>query len=121
MSKLTTKRCIPCEGGIDPLTPDQVRELLGQLDAWQVNEASTVISRDFKFENFHQTMAFVNAVAWMAHCEDHHPDMEVGYGHCHVSYTTHAIGGLSENDLICAAKVDAILAESIVDAPSCGI
>ena len=66
------------------------------------------IERTFTFADFHATMAFVNAVAWMAHREDHHPDLTVGYNRCRVEYSTHAIGGLSENDFICAAKVDAL-------------
>jgi pterin-4a-carbinolamine dehydratase len=66
------------------------------------------LERTWKFTDFHRTMAFVNAVAWIAHVEDHHPDLEVGYNRCRMRYTTHAIGGLSENDFICAAKVDAL-------------
>ena len=121
MSDLIRKRCVPCEGGVDPQTPEQCRELLGTLDSWQIDETSRVISRDYKFDNFYQTMAFVNALAWMAHYEDHHPDLEVGYGHCLVTYTTHAIDGLSENDFICAAKVDHLLAESQQAPPACNL
>ena len=66
------------------------------------------LEKTFRFPDFHRTMAFVNAVAWLAHREDHHPDMNVGYNRCRVDYATHAIGGLSENDFICAAKVDAL-------------
>lgn len=80
--------------------------LLGQLKGWQL--AGGVITKTYAFTNYYQTMAFVNAVAWMAHREDHHPDMTVGYNKCRVDYSTHAIGGLSENDFICAAKVDAL-------------
>ncbi|EGQ63942.1 pterin-4-alpha-carbinolamine dehydratase, partial [Acidithiobacillus sp. GGI-221] len=64
---------------------------------------------EFRFKNFYETMAFVNAVAWISHREDHHPDLELGYNRCVVHYSTHAIGGLSENDFICAARVDALL------------
>jgi 4a-hydroxytetrahydrobiopterin dehydratase len=67
------------------------------------------IYRDFEFKNYYKTMAFVNAVAWIAHQENHHPDLFVGYNRCRVQYTTHAIAGLSENDFICAAKVDALI------------
>jgi 4a-hydroxytetrahydrobiopterin dehydratase len=67
------------------------------------------IRREFRFKNFYETMAFVNAVAWISHREDHHPDLELGYNRCVVHYSTHAISGLSENDFICAARVDALL------------
>lgn len=108
---LTDKKCLPCEGGVDPLTEVQVQTHMQSLhEDWIVNQAHNEIMRDFGFENYYQTMAFVNAIAFLAHKEDHHPDLEVGYNHCMVRYSTHAIGGLSENDFICAAKVDAILA-----------
>ena len=67
-----------------------------------------IISKTYSFENYYQTIAFVNAVAWMTHREDHHPDLTVNYNSCRVAYTTHDLGGLSENDFICAAKVDAL-------------
>ena len=81
--------------------------LLKQLDGWM--QYDTLIGKTYEFKNYYQTMAFVNAVAWLSHREDHHPEMTVGYNKCHVEYTTHAISGLSENDFICAAKVDALL------------
>jgi 4a-hydroxytetrahydrobiopterin dehydratase len=105
---LQAKHCVPCEGGVPALTKESVENMLKQLDAWTVNPESTVITRHFTFKNFYKTMAFVNAVAWVANQENHHPDMEVGYNYCIVRYTTHAISGLSENDFICAAKVDAL-------------
>jgi 4a-hydroxytetrahydrobiopterin dehydratase len=110
MTELAAKRCIPCEGGTPRIEPDRARDMLSQLDGWALNGAATELSHDFKFRNYYETMAFVNAVAFMAHQEDHHPDMEVGWGHCLVRYTTHAIAGLSENDFICAAKIDTLLA-----------
>lgn len=103
---LNDKHCKPCEGGVPPLTQDEARALLGQLDNWELGDNR--ISKNFEFKNYYQVMAFVNAVAWMTHREDHHPDMAVGYNQCRVEYSTHAIGGLSENDFICAAKVDAL-------------
>ena len=103
---LTNKNCKPCEGGVPALTPAEAKNLLTQLDAWELND--NVISKTFAFKNYYQVIAFVNAVAWMTHREDHHPDMTVGYSKCRVEYSTHAIGGLSENDFICAAKVDAL-------------
>lgn len=110
---LTDRHCKPCEGGVAPLNAEQAGELLTSLHSdWSVDENGTEISRSFRFKNYYQTMAFVNALAWVAHAEDHHPDLEVGYNRCRVRYSTHAIGGLSENDFICAAKIDALLPET---------
>lgn len=107
---LTSKHCKPCEGDIAPLDREQAQALLGDLHGdWSLDESGKEISHTFKFKNYYQTMAFVNALAWVAHAEDHHPDIEVGYNRCHVRFSTHAIGGLSENDFICAAKLDALL------------
>jgi 4a-hydroxytetrahydrobiopterin dehydratase len=109
MSELTAKKCQPCEGGIDPLTREQAQTFMQQLHAdWRLSDDGKSLHREWKFRNFFHTMSFVNAVAHIANAEDHHPDLEVGYGVCKVKYTTHAINGLSENDFICAAKVDAI-------------
>ena len=109
MSDLTQKRCVPCEGGVEPLSRAEAESLLKQLDpAWQHAEDGKSIHREYKFRNFYRTMSFVNAVAHIANSEDHHPDLEIGYGYCRVKFNTHAIGGLSENDFICAAKVDAL-------------
>jgi 4a-hydroxytetrahydrobiopterin dehydratase len=109
MADLTSRTCKPCEGGIPALSPDEVRQLLTGIGGWQLDGDGRRIGRTFRFRNYYETMAFVNAVAWMAHRENHHPDLEVGFDRCLVSYTTHAISGLSENDFICAAKVNRIL------------
>lgn len=109
MSDLSQQHCLPCEGGVKPLDKAEATTMLSQLQEWQLNGDSTEISRTFKFGNFHETMAFVNALAWVAHSEDHHPDLEVGYSRCFVRYSTHAIGGLSTNDFICAARIDKLL------------
>ncbi len=103
---LTNKQCKPCEGGVPPLPQDEITAMMKQLDGWAQHGSS--IGKTFEFKNYYQTMAFVNAVAWLSHREDHHPDLNVGYNKCRVEYSTHAIGGLSENDFICAAKVDAL-------------
>jgi 4a-hydroxytetrahydrobiopterin dehydratase len=108
---LANRRCKPCEGGT-PLDAAAARNLLGGLEGWQLDEKAAQIHRRFDFKNFHETMAFVNAVAWVAHQEDHHPDLAVGYNRCTVRYSTHAVKGLSENDFICAAKIDALLRRS---------
>jgi 4a-hydroxytetrahydrobiopterin dehydratase len=107
MDDLATRKCKPCEGGVPPLTEPQAREMLGQLKGWILEDGKLV--KLYAFQNHYQTMAFVNALAWISHREDHHPDLSVGYNQCQVAYWTHAIGGLSENDFICAAKCDALL------------
>jgi len=107
MSELSGKRCVPCEGGVAPLSAPESAALLAQLHGdWKVAADSKSIRRSYRFKDFYRTMGFVNAVAYIANVEDHHPDLEVGYNYCHVTFATHAIGGLSENDFICAAKVD---------------
>ncbi len=107
LSNLATKQCKPCAAGTPALSQDQVNSLIKQLDGWTLYDR--LIGKTFEFKNYYHTMAFVNAVAWLSHREDHHPEMTVGYNKCHVEYTTHALNGLSENDFICAAKVDALL------------
>ena len=109
MTDLAGRRCKPCQGG-QPLEMARAREILEQLDdGWKLDESGKEIRRSFEFKNFHETMAFVNALAWIAHHEDHHPDLLVGYRRCVVRFSTHALDGLSENDFICAAKVDALV------------
>lgn len=105
---LAVKTCKPCEGGTPPMADEEVTALLRKLDQWE--RAGNEIARTFHFKNYHWTMAFVNAIAWVSHKENHHPNLEVGFNTCRVRYTTHAIGGLSENDFICAAKVDLLWA-----------
>lgn len=79
---------------------------------WSLAEDRKSIRRTFQFKNYYQTIAFVNALAWVAHGQDHHPDLAVGYKRCVVTYSTHSVGGLSENDFICAARIDALVAGS---------
>jgi 4a-hydroxytetrahydrobiopterin dehydratase len=106
MNELAQKRCKPCEGGVAPLTAAQTGPMLKGVPGWALEGKQ--ITRTYTFRNYHETMAFVNATAWISHREDHHPDLLVGYNQCTVKYWTHAIGGLSENDFICAAKLDAL-------------
>jgi 4a-hydroxytetrahydrobiopterin dehydratase len=108
MIDLTSMHCKPCEGG-SPLPTDRTRELLAAVPGWTLEGGGKEIRRVFEFRNYYETMAFVNAIAWIAHREDHHPDLQVGYKTCGVRYSTHAVGGLSENDFICAAKVSALV------------
>ena len=110
LDELRSMSCTPLKGAEHALSVGEVGELVGVLAGWSLSDDGKTLSKDFGFKNFHRTMAFVNALAWIAHREDHHPDMEVGYGHCLVRYTTHDVGGLSRNDFICAAKADALVA-----------
>ena len=104
MSDLTAKTCVPCEGGVRPMTAEEAGKLLGQLhDDWSLNDDATEIRRDFSFKGFYRTMGFVNAVAWVANMENHHPDLEVGWGHCLLRFSTNSISGLSVKEFICAA------------------
>lgn len=106
MTNLTSIRCVGCEGGIPALTSEEIAGLLPQLKDWQVSDDSKWITKRFSFKDFYHTMAFVNAVAWIANQENHHPDMEVGYNYCLIKFMTHAVKGLTQNDFICAAKID---------------
>ena len=112
MPQLLEQHCAPVAKGSAALAAKSCAGLLAQIPEWQLNTDNTAISREFHFKNFHHTMAFVNALAWIAHQEDHHPDMEVGYNRCMVKFSTHSIGGLSMNDFICAAKINQLVANS---------
>ena len=109
MKELKNRHCEPCEGGACPLDASISMHHLEQLPDWQLTSDGSAITRTFKFKNFSATMSFINAVAYIAEQQDHHPDFSAGYGSCEVRYTTHAIGGLSENDFICAAKINELL------------
>jgi 4a-hydroxytetrahydrobiopterin dehydratase len=110
-SDLSSKHCESCEGIGSALNESQIKNLMPQLhDKWQVGEDSLTITRAFSFKNFYETMSFVNAIAWIANVENHHPDLEVGYNYCNIKFTTHALNGLSHNDFICAAKIDDLVA-----------
>ena len=112
MEDLAERRCRPCEGGVEPLDIDAASALLGSIDrGWSLSDDGHSICRVFDFPAFSRTIAFVNAVAWVATIEGHHPRLEVEYGRCSVCYTTNAIGGLSDNDFICAAKIDRLAEE----------
>ena len=113
MTDLADRKCAPCEGGVEPLSSTAASELLATLNpAWQMSDDGRSISRHFDFPAFGRTIAFVNAVAWVATVEGHHPELLVRYGSCDVSYSTNAIGGLSDNDFICAAKIDRLAADT---------
>ena len=109
MDTLSTGHCVPCEGGQPPLSPAQIQHHLLQLPEWVLNKAQTAISRRFEFKGFQKTVSFINALSWIVNQENHHPTLTAGYDYCEVTFTTHAIKGLSKNDFICAAKIDALL------------
>jgi 4a-hydroxytetrahydrobiopterin dehydratase len=110
-AELAEMHCRPRRGAEQALSVGEINELAALLPEWALSDDRKAISRSVRFKNFHETMAFVNALAWIAHAEDHHPDMEVGYGHCLMRFSTHDVGGLSLNDFICAARVDRLLGD----------
>jgi 4a-hydroxytetrahydrobiopterin dehydratase len=106
MTPLKNRHCMPLGQG-DALADADIRARLAEAPGWRLAEGA--IEKRFDFADYHRTMAFVNAVAWIAHAEDHHPDLAVSYDRCTVRFNTHSVGGISINDFICAAKVDALL------------
>lgn len=108
MTDLAARECKSYPKGAPALGPEQAKELLREIPQWSISPSGAAISREFRFKDFHQTMAFVNALAWIAHQTDHHPDLEVGYNRCKVVFSTHSIGGLSDNDFICAARINSL-------------
>lgn len=110
MSDLKEKHCESCEGIGEALNQEQIQNLMPQLhDGWSVIDNHRKITRHFEFNNFYETMAFVNAIAWIANTENHHPDIQCGYNYCEVVFMTHALSGLTHNDFICAAKIDDLI------------
>jgi 4a-hydroxytetrahydrobiopterin dehydratase len=111
MSKIMTKdlsqlKCEACHGASPALSEQDITDHLAQTPDWSLDPHSSSIQRNFKFKNYFRTIAFVNAIAWIAHQQGHHPDLKVSYNQCTVQFTTHAINGLSKNDFICAAKIN---------------
>ena len=106
---LTNKSCVPCEGGVPTLSREEAQNFLKDVPDWNLSDDNNSISRRFEFKGFYKCMAFINAMAWVANSENHHPDFSAGYNYCEVTFTTHAIDGLSENDFICAAKLNALM------------
>lgn len=106
---LASQHCRPLKGPEHAMADVKANELLTGLAGWSI--AGGEIVKDFRFSDFHRTIGFVNAIAWMANREDHHPDLEVGYAHCRVRFSTHDVGGLSLNDFICAAKTETLFSD----------
>lgn len=104
---LSEKKCVPCEGGVEKLSAEGIKQLLENIPNWQIAEGMKLV-REYKFKNFKQALNFVNKVGDIAEAEGHHPDIELGWGFARIYLYTHAIGGLHENDFILAAKVDAL-------------
>lgn len=104
MPPLKEQACRHVSGA--PLQDAEMAPLLAEVPLWEVGEGA--LQREFRFDDFHRTMAFVNLLAWVAHQQDHHPDVHFGYNRCTVRWSTHSVGGLSLNDFICAARLDAL-------------
>ena len=110
MARLAARHCTTLKKATKPIREAVAQSLLKQLDpAWQLSRNNKIIQRIFRFNDFQQTIGFVNAVAWIANHEDHHPDLKVAYNRCEVSYTSHVARGLTANDFICAAKIDLLI------------
>ncbi|HXX39802.1 MAG TPA: 4a-hydroxytetrahydrobiopterin dehydratase [bacterium] len=107
MTSLADHKCIPCRGGVPPLTPEQSAPLLGQLDGWQI-EAGKKLVKSYRLQNFVEAVDFVNAIAPVAEHEGHHPDLYVRWGEVRVYLWTHKIDGLTESDFFMAAKIDRV-------------
>jgi 4a-hydroxytetrahydrobiopterin dehydratase len=109
---LEAKQCVPCRGGIPPLSRSEAERLLSETPGWSLNDAATAIERTFRSKDFAAALAFVNRVGALAEAEDHHPDITFGWGYCRVLFQTHKIKGLHENDFIMAAKVNRLATEA---------
>ena len=108
MSELADRQCVPCRGGVPPLTGEQISPLLDQLDGWDAIEQHH-LEKSYRFKNYSEALAFVNRLSEVAENEGHHPDICFGWGQVQVKIWTHKIDGLTESDFILAAKVDQVL------------
>jgi len=104
--KLTQKTCVPCKGGIPPLTRQEAERMLCETPGWGLKDGTAKIEKQFKFKDFISALEFVNRVGALAESEGHHPDIVFGWGYCKIVFFTHKINGLHENDFIMAAKVN---------------
>ncbi len=105
MNDLASRECVPCRGGVPPLGRQEIKKLLKELNGWEVVEQHH-LRKSFEFENFRESLSFVNRVGELAESAGHHPDIFFGWGHAEVSIWTHKIDGLTESDFILAAKID---------------
>lgn len=106
---LSSRQCVPCEGGVAPMNRAEAKAMMKGLEGWQISEDGKMISRRFEFRGFFRTMSFINAMAWVVNEQGHHPDFSAGYNYCEVGFSTHAADGLTENDFICASRVNDLL------------
>ena len=106
MKDFALRQCRPLPEGTPPIPAPEVETLLRDFPGWTMCQGT--ISKSFAFPDYHHTIAFVNAVAWIAQQQDHHPELNVFYDHCRVSFNTHSIGGISEKDFICAARIEGL-------------
>jgi 4a-hydroxytetrahydrobiopterin dehydratase len=112
MNDLASKKCIPCEGGTPPMARAKALKLLGEISGWGLVDGRILkISKKYKFKNFLEALAFVNMVGEIAESEGHHPNVCFTWGKVEIALWTHAVGGLSKNDFILAAKIDKLLQE----------
>lgn len=109
MEDIKNLKCKPCENYGKALDSVEANNWLQKIPEWKLDFDENTINRRFKFKDFYRTMEFVNAVAWIANQQNHHPTIRIGYNYCQISFTTHALNGLSPNDFICALKVDELL------------
>jgi 4a-hydroxytetrahydrobiopterin dehydratase len=109
MATLLERRSRELPAGTPALSAAEVARLLPEVPGWELSADGKRIAKTYEFQNFHETMEFVNALAWVVHKEDHHPDLEVSYKRCRIVFWTHTVSGVSENDFICAAKIDALV------------
>lgn len=108
MEDLVSKKCVACEGGVAPMTKEESHQYMSQVLGWELSAENTTLIKEYKFKDFKEAMAFVNKVADLAQNEGHHPDIHIFYNRVRLQLSTHAIKGLSENDFILAAKINAI-------------
>ncbi len=113
MTNFDKQHCVPCEGGVAPLSKGDAEETMKHIPDWNLSDDGKAISRDFVFANFKEAMKFVNNVADLAEGEGHHPDIAIKWNKVKLEIATHAIGGLSTNDFILAAKVNQLTAQKI--------
>lgn len=107
-SRLADRHCVPCEGGATAMTADEAAAAVAGLDGWVLSDGARAISKRWAYKGFAKAVQMANLAAWLGDRQGHHPDIRFGWGYCEVAFTTHEAGGLTENDLICAARLNAI-------------
>ena len=111
MSELSKKKCIPCSGDIPPFNEEEIKTFMKKVKNWECKKNDKgyfYLSKEFKFENFENSLNFINDVSKIAEDENHHPDLKFGWGYANIIISTHAINGLAESDFVLAAKIDQI-------------